>query len=406
MSETKIAFLGGLFPKEKVNEIELCSKSQPQYAADCFQRNIIDGLDCYLKEPITILNSLFIGSYPFLYKKLYIKKDRFNHSEDNSHIDYQLSFFNVPLVKHFSRFFSYKRAIKKIVLGKGYSTIVGYSMTFSVVMGLLYAKKKDKDLNTCLVVPDLPEYMNLGAKKSPVDFIRNWNKNFLYRKIQKLDSFVLLTEEMASALSIKNKPYTVIEGISSVDSLGEDVKEKSFNKKSFVYTGTIQEKYGIKDLVEAFHRLPQKDIELNICGWGDTIEYLKVMEKKDNRIHYLGVVPHSEIKQLQESAYILINPRNSNEEYTKYSFPSKIMEYMSTGRPVLMYPLKGIPKEYFFYVYLINPEENDSFFSSLEHILSLPEEELYTKGKAAQKFIVEEKNFKSQGKKLIDFLSL
>ena len=36
----------------------------------------------------------------------------------------------------------------------------------------------------------------------------------------------------------------------------------------------------------------------------------------------------------------------NSEEYTKYSFPSKIMEYVSTGKPTICYKLDGIPDEY------------------------------------------------------------
>ena len=38
-----------------------------------------------------------------------------------------------------------------------------------------------------------------------------------------------------------------------------------------------------------------------------------------------------------------VNPRQNNEEFTKYSFPSKTMEYLASGVPVVAYKLDGIP---------------------------------------------------------------
>ena len=47
---------------------------------------------------------------------------------------------------------------------------------------------------------------------------------------------------------------------------------------------------------------------------------------------------------------ILVNFRSPNEELTKYSFPSKILEYISSGSLVLSTRLLGIPDEYFSYI--------------------------------------------------------
>ena len=57
--------------------------------------------------------------------------------------------------------------------------------------------------------------------------------------------------------------------------------------------------------------------------------------QQDKRIHFGGVIPLSEVIEKEIQATILINPRPVDQEFTKYSFPSKIMEYMSSGTPVL-----------------------------------------------------------------------
>ena len=60
----------------------------------------------------------------------------------------------------------------------------------------------------------------------------------------------------------------------------------------------------------------------------------------------MGQVSLNEARALQKTADVLVNPRLNEGEYTKYSFPSKTMEYLSTGRPVVCYKLDGIPDEY------------------------------------------------------------
>mgnify|MGYP003303651866 CR=1 FL=1 len=44
---------------------------------------------------------------------------------------------------------------------------------------------------------------------------------------------------------------------------------------------------------------------------------------------FTGKIDRSQVLALQRSATVLVNPRRNNEEYTKYSFPSKTMEYLA-----------------------------------------------------------------------------
>ena len=63
------------------------------------------------------------------------------------------------------------------------------------------------------------------------------------------------------------------------------------------------------------------------------------------RIEFLGMLPRTDVLELQSKATILVNPRQPVGDFTKYSFPSKTIEYMASGTPLLMYKLPGIPEE-------------------------------------------------------------
>lgn len=45
------------------------------------------------------------------------------------------------------------------------------------------------------------------------------------------------------------------------------------------------------------------------------------------------MVPNSGVLKAQSESEILVNPRNDNNEFTKYSFPSKVIEYLGSGTP-------------------------------------------------------------------------
>lgn len=402
----KVAFIGGLFPKELEKEVLNDSIGQPQNAANLLQWNIIDGLDNYLKEPITILNSLFIGSFPRRYKKLIIKANKFNHSEKKYHVDFNLPFFNAPLFKQISKIYNIKKSIRLNIIPKDYDVVFGYSMTTPIVKSLLYAKRKNPQLVTCLIVPDLPEYMNMSEKKSLLFRILKFiNNKSIYKDINKIDSFVVLTEYMPSAMGIKTKPYTVIEGIvkPTEDINKKEIAHENIHRK-IVYTGTLEKKYGIEELVNAFHKLEMDNIELIICGGGNSELYIKKMAKIDKRIKYFGIVTPEKAKQLQREAYILVNPRSNKEEYTKFSFPSKTLEYMDSGKPVLMYHLSGIPAEYDEFLLYID-EDCDGLYKALKRNLEKERYELISLGDKAKKFVDSQKNNVIQSKKIINMLN-
>ncbi len=397
---TIYVFLGGIWSKADENEIINNSKSNVQTAANVLQLALIKGLEKNIGKPIYIVNEYFLGSFPINYKKLFIGKRCFNHTSTQNHKDYNVEFVNLPIIKHLSRYINSKKYIKQLCLNNEVENVyvIGYSMSYSIVEGLLYAKAISPKVKTCLIIPDLPEYMNLGKKKSLIfSSLKHIVSSKLYKDIKKIDSFVTLTKYIYEALDTK-KPYTVVEGIASDETIKTSRKETL--TKNIVYTGTLDEKYGIIELTDAFTKIKDDNLRLIICGDGDGKDYLYRAKKRDKRIKYYGVVKNEVARAIQENAYLLINPRNSKEEYTKYSFPSKTMEYMVTGRPVLMYKLKGVPDEYDSYLYYIT----ESIDVSLRRVLSIPEIELEKKGEDAREFVKQNKNNVVQAKKNLQML--
>lgn len=397
----RIFFLGGVWQKQDEQRIINESIGNVQIAANVFQTNLIEGLDANLSAPVTIINELFIGSFPKRYKKAVIRSYDWNHTDDPGHIDYNIGFLNFPLIKHYSRYHKLKKAIRDVCKISNEDTLyfIGYSMTYSVVEGLRYAKKIDARVKTCLVVPDLPEYMNLGKKKNfAFNIIKSCISKKLYRDIKNIDSFVTLTEYIYEALHV-DKPFTVVEGIVSKP-LEVPNLENNTTTKDFVYTGTLAQKYGVVDLVDAFTKVEGNDLRLIICGAGDGKEHILEVAKKDSRIQYLGTVSNERAKELQRRAYVLVNPRSNKEEYTKYSFPSKTMEYLATGRPVLMHKLKGIPDEYDKYIFYFG----EDMAKSLQQIAQADPQMLADMGEKGKQFVLLNKNMKKQAEKIIHLI--
>ena len=171
-----------------------------------------------------------------------------------------------------------------------------------------------------------------------------------------------------------------------------------------MYAGGTHKEFGMALLVDSFLALGNEEWELHIYGDGNYQHELTRISREYPNVKYFGMKPNSEIVEKQLQAWALVNPRISNAEYVKYSFPSKTLECMASGTPLLTTRLAGMPKDYYPYVYLFEDETQEGFVKSLRKVFALSAEELHEFGVAAKAFAIEQKNNISQAQKFYDFL--
>ena len=172
--------------------------------------------------------------------------------------------------------------------------------------------------------------------------------------------------------------------------------------KKIFYAGGRPSKDGIDLLIPAFKRIKNDNLQLNI--YGNVPNVAIGPDSEDHRIIYHGLADNKTIVAEECSSYLLVNPRPTGEVYTKYSFPSKVMEYMATGVPMVTTRLAGIPEEYYNYVFTFDSCDIDSYYHTLIKILSIPEEEMITKGKKAQDFVLKNKNNLAQTARIVEMI--
>ncbi len=223
----------------------------------------------------------------------------------------------------------------------------------------------------------------------------------LGRKVSsKFDGYVFLTESMNGVINTNNKPYIVIEGFCDIEmkNVSNSFSEKE-NKNVVIYAGGVNRKYGIKNLIDAVVGLD--DVELWIYGVGDLSSELE-KEHPDNVV-LKGPRSNSEVVLAETKAMMLVNPRPTDEEYTNYSFPSKTLEYMSSGTFTLSTRLGGIPEEYFNHLGIIEDYSSSGIRDTIITALAKGREELHKLGMKAKSFVLDNKNNVKQGEKIIYF---
>ena len=225
------------------------------------------------------------------------------------------------------------------------------------------------------------------------------------RVISGCTDYVFLTEQMNTRLNPKNKPYIVLEGHADITMARQDPQSvRKASPRVCLYAGSVCKLYGLETLVRGFQEAHIPDTRLLIYGPGDFVEELKEIAEKDPNIEYGGMLLSSQVVAKEMESTLLINPRPTNEEYVKYSFPSKTMEYMASGTPVLTTRLPGMPKEYYPYVNFIEEETPQGMARALSSVLSRSEEALRQQGLAARRFVLEERNNLVQAGKILEKL--
>lgn len=109
---------------------------------------------------------------------------------------------------------------------------------------------------------------------------------------------------------------------------------KNDNKIVFTYAGTLYKKLRNPKAACDFllELLPEINGVAYFLGGGDCEEYLKYYEEASNgRIVYLGMQPHEVALDYINDADVLISIGNKQSPMA----PSKIYEYMSTGKPII-----------------------------------------------------------------------
>lgn len=247
------------------------------------------------------------------------------------------------------------------------------------------------------IITDLPELMVTGTNQKHAKMVR--------KIIKKCTAYVLLTEAMNDSVNLTNKPYVIVEALcdSTVSPLINKKKENKW-PKICMYAGLLDARYGVKDMVEGFVLADMKEVELHIYGNGSYSDELKKIAQEHSNVIYHGIAMNNEVVRAEMEADLLINPRPTHEEFTKYSFPSKNMEYMVSGTPVLTTDLPGMPEDYKSYVYLIEKEDSTGIAKALKKVFSLEENVRDKRGKDAQQYVLQYKNNIAQSKKVLHLI--
>lgn len=304
---------------------------------------------------------------------------------------------NLPILRNISAFFGTFCKVMRAPRGAiCVQDLLNVTTTLATFCASRLSNKKILGILT-----DMPNaYVDNESTKVPVQ-----KKITQYLCEKCADYYLFLTEEMNSVVNKHFRPYTIIEGFSDYEiHKRSNALEKKATPRVCMYAGGINKLYGLDMLVNGFIKAEIANCELHIYGDGPYVEELKTICRMNKNVKYLGIMNNADIVEKEEEATLLINPRYTSSAFVKYSFPSKNMEYMASGTPILTTKLPGMPSEYYEYIYILEDETEVGMSSALASIMEKEPGELHLFGARAKEWILENKNNIISTRKIINLI--
>lgn len=402
----RILMLGLLYDREQEAALLHDSKVGLQAQANRFQWDLIAGLSANLAEEIRVIASYPTGAYP-----RYSRKARYPartyRPNDALTVKY-IPTLNIPVVREILRARRMRAEVESNMDPDGPNVLIVYSLQLAFTMAVSALRRgSHSDLTVVVVVPDL--YGRFAPGIGPMSLRGIWDRLILRARMRlaaAADAFVLLTEEMAGPVQVRDRPHVVVEGFYPGDAENPEAAPppRSTSARSVCYTGTLHEEFGVRELIDSFLSLSLPDCELWLAGSGPLTDYVRREALRHERVRFFGFLDSAGVRALQRGSTILINPRPPTGEFTRFSFPSKTLEYLSSGRPVLTYKLPGIPDDYDPYLMYVDSPVGSSLRDALRSACELTSGDLDDFGSRARQWARIEKSPERQARPIADLI--
>lgn len=381
-----IGYVCSIVSKVMLDRLLQSGRATPTIAPQKFHRLILEGFLHNNCDDVTVFSA------PPISRRISTDWISLSSREEIEGIKYQYAgFINIPIFRQICLLLGTIVSVLRWKSKRPSSALIVDSLNMAISIGALLSARIAK-IPAIAIVTDIPEIRAAVRRPRSTDIARRIAAKLTTLCFPFYDGYIVLTNAMLSVVNPHDKPAVVMEGLVDVNAPPMASGTASQNARICLYTGSTHACYGLPTLVQAFIDAEVPNCELHIFGSGDFDSELKNIVQNNGSIRYHGIAPNDYVVKEQRSATLLINPRPSAPTYTRYSFPSKNMEYMVSGTPTLTTRLPGMPSEYDDYVFSITDESVSGICHALQEILALPSEELEMVGRRAQDFVLREKN--------------
>lgn len=174
---------------------------------------------------------------------------------------------------------------------------------------------------------------------------------------------------------------------------------------TLVVAGKLDEANGISVILEAFSLLEGDNYRLEIAGTGPLENMVQQAANRDERINFHDFISFDEVLKLYDSADVIVNMRLTKAINTRYFFPSKIMECLTSGVPVISTCSGHVSEEFSGFAFLLKDERPVDLANMVKHVASLAPDIRADKAAKAQEYMIRNKTWDVQGLQVVEFIN-
>lgn len=286
----------------------------------------------------------------------------------------------------------------------------------STVFNVFYSSKKAASCRTFI---ELNEFNDIHKMEGHTgNFLQRFygadSEQSFINVVAKIDYFACMTQTLLAHYRKMAKPKAQFLHLPMTVDLKRFQSVATtdlYNKPYIAYTGTFNNaKDGVDILIHSFANIAQKypSLHLYLAGFYhyDVDKQKEIINKYNlnDRVTYLGVLNKDQIPLFICNAELLVLSRPDSHQ-AQGGFPTKLGEYLATGKPVCVTKVGEIPNylEDNVSAFLAEPGDVDSFTDAMDRALSNLEKAREV-GLAGRDVAKKEFNSEIQAKRLADFL--
>lgn len=240
-------------------------------------------------------------------------------------------------------------------------------------------------------------------------FLRRADYRLQTRTLPLLDGLIVLTKRMAADFA-PGTPWLLMEGGVPEEAVAGPLPAARHGEEAgapvvFMYSGTLTDLKGIPLLLDGFARARGEHLRLWIAGGGPLQPQVEAAAARDPRIRCFGSLPHAGVMRAYEDVDVLVNPHSTRHVTARYLFPSKLLEYLAMGRPVITTcSTPEVREEYGDVAYVMDEEDAAELAALFERIGGMTPGDRRARGALGRARVAERKTWPRQGRRMLDFI--
>lgn len=223
--------------------------------------------------------------------------------------------------------------------------------------------------------------------------------------IPRLDGHVAVSDAIMEELA-PHRTYLRMEGGVAPEVFESTATRSPPDAATFRITaaGSLDRANGIEVILDAFSRIPDARFRLTIAGRGPLEQRVGQAAARDPRITYRGFLSHDAVLDLYRESDILLNIRLTRQLHTKYFFPSKLLEYLASGTPVVSTVTGHVERELGDCAFFLREETPEATARLLTELAALPSLQRLERGRRAREYMLRHKTWDAQAARVVQFI--